>query len=271
MTTALYADPAHQPFRLEAGDVRALLIPGFLGTPKEMRPLGEALAAAGISASGVLLPGFGPDIARLGQVRAEDWVAAAGEAWRQERERGRRTLLVGFSMGGAVALAVAERVGLPDAAVLLAPHWKFADRRAMALPLLKHVLREFRPFEKADFTDPGTRATFAEMAPGVDLDDPAMQDRLRRESVIPTRTLDELRRIGVMAAKAAPRVTAAATLLQGLQDSTVLPAYTRQLAGRIGGRAVVDEFDGGHMLVDPGLPTWEPVRAGVLRAAEGMA
>lgn len=271
MTPPLYTDPAHQPFRLEAGDVRALLIPGFLGTPKEMRPIGEELAAAGISASGVLLPGFGPDIARLGKVRAEDWIAAAAEAWQEERARGRRTLLVGFSMGGAVALAVAERVGLPDAAVLLAPHWKFADRRAMALPVMKHVLKEFRPFEKADFSDPGTRATFAEMAPGVDLDDPAMQDRLRRESVIPTRTLDELRRIGAMAAKAAPRVTAAATFLQGRQDPTVLPAFTRQLARKIGGPAEVDEFDGGHMLVDPTLPSWQSVRAGVLRAAEGVS
>ena len=61
------------------------------------------------------MPGFGQDIARLKNVRAEDWLAAAREAWLQTREGAEHTTLIGFSMGGAVALRLAAETGLtPD-------------------------------------------------------------------------------------------------------------------------------------------------------------
>jgi hypothetical protein len=63
---------------------------------------------------------------------------------------------------------------------------------------------------------------FEEMAPGANLDDPSVQDRLRRQTALPTRTLDELRRIGVVAGAAARNVTSPTTILQGRDDTTSL-------------------------------------------------
>src|SRR5215216_4904011 len=206
-----YSDPEHRHFRFEAGSARALLIHGFLGSPRELRPLAQELAAAGVTARGVLLPGFGAGIAQLKTVRAEEWLAAARAAWTETREGASHTSLIGFSMGGAVALQLAAEAGLaPDQLILLAPHWKFADRRATVLPVAKYVIREFKPFGRIDFDNPDMRRMLRELTPGADLDDPEVRHALRNSATIPTRALDQLRRVGRGAAASAPRVSAPA-------------------------------------------------------------
>lgn len=263
-----YTDPEHLPFFFEAGSSRALLIHGFLGSPRELRPLAQELADAGVTARGVLLPGFGANIARLKEARAEDWLVAARAAWEETREGATRTTLIGFSMGGAVALRLAAEAGLaPDQLILLAPHWKFADRRAVVLPVAKYVIREFKPFGRIDFDSPDMRQMLAELAPGADLDDPGVRYALRNSATIPTRALDELRRIGRIAAAGASRVSAPATILQGLQDTTTLPAYSRELAARMG--ADLREIPGDHLIVDPQRSSWDAVRETVVRLAAG--
>lgn len=262
----VYADPEHQPFCFESGAAGALLLHGFMGSPKEMRPVGRALADAGVTSQGILLPGFAGDIAHLRRVGAADWVRAARVAWDELRRHHERRLLVGFSMGGAVALQVAA-ADAPDGLVLLAPHWRFADRRAVALPLLKYVTRDFRPFARADFADPEVRQALLEMSADLDLDDPATRHRLRHETVIPTRTLDELRRVSSGAGRAARRVTSPALIIQGRGDRTVLPGDTRRLAARLGGPVDLQDVDAGHLLVDPDAPAWASIRDRVLRFA----
>jgi carboxylesterase len=263
-----YTDPEHRPFLFEAGSSRALLIHGFLGSPRELRPLAQELAGSGVTAHGVLLPGFGANIARLKEVRAEDWLAAARAAWEETREGATRTTLIGFSMGGAVALRLAAEAGLaPDQLILLAPHWKFADRRAAVLPVAKYVIREFKPFGRIDFDSPDMRQMLAELAPGADLDDPAVRYALRNSATIPTCALDELRRIGRSAAAGASRVSAPVTIVQGLQDTTTLPAYSRELAAQMG--ADLREIPGDHLIVDPARSSWSAVRDIVVGLAAG--
>ena len=266
MNDLFYIDPEHQPFLFEAGPSRALLIHGFLGSPRELRPLAHELAAAGVTTRGVLLPGFGQDIARLKQVGAEDWLAAARAAWLETREGASHTTLIGFSMGGAVALRLAVGAGLaPDRLILLAPHWKFADRRAVILPVARYVIRDFKPFGRVDFDSPDMRRMLAELAPDADLDDPQVRHQLRNAATIPTRALAELRRIGVTAAASAAAVSTPTTILQGLQDTTTLPKYSRKLAARMG--ADLRELPGDHLIVDPGRPSWNIVRDTVIRLA----
>jgi carboxylesterase len=268
MSDLFFTHPDHQPFAFDGGASRALLIHGFLGSPREMRPLAEALAAAGVAARGVALPGFGRDFARLRQVRVADWLTAARSAWVETRAGARHTTLIGFSMGGAVALRLAAELELaPDRLILLAPHWKFADRRGALLPMAKYLIRDFRLMGRIDFDDPEVRRAFADMAPDANLDDPAVQRQLRQAASIPTRALDELRRVGLTAAAAAPRVAAPTTILQGLQDTVSLPAYSRALAARMG--ADLREMAGDHLIVDPSKPSWPAVRDIVAELARG--
>ena len=266
MDDILYRDPEHQPFQLAAGPARALLIHGFLGTPRDMRPLAHALAEAGVTARGVLLPGFAVPTSQLRHVRATDWLDAARAAWIETRECAAHATLIGFSMGGAIALQLAAEAGLaPDQLVLLAPHWKFADKRTLILPIGKYLIRDFRPFGRPNFENPETRRVFAEMAPGADLDDPSVRQRFHEAFTIPTHALDELRRVNNAAAAAARRISTRSLILQGLQDRTTLPAYSRQLAARLGAELL--EIPGDHLIVDPARPSWPAVREAVIRRA----
>jgi carboxylesterase len=268
MDNILYQDPEHQAFHFEAGPARALLIHGFTGTPRDMRPLAQELAAAGVTARGVLLPGFAQSTDALRHVRATDWLAAAREAWIETRSGASHATLIGFSMGGAIALALAAESGLaPDQLILLAPHWRFADRRAIFLPLGKHFIRTFRPFGRPNFADPNTRRALAQLAPGADLDDPAVRRQLDDAFTIPTHALNELRRINTIAAASSRRCTAPSLILQGLQDSTTLPVHSRTLAARIGAQLL--ELPGDHIIVDPNRPSWPIIRNTILSQLDG--
>ncbi len=270
-----FSGEAHRPFALAPDPVAAagrpstgaLLIHGFMGTPKEMRPLGEALAAAGVAAHAPLLPGFGPQVAALAATRATDWVGHAARAWDEVVARHERTLLLGFSMGGAVALQVAARRA-PDRLALLAPLWRLGDWPISlvmpALPALKHVVRTYSPFARANFGDPGVRQFFAAMDPSLDLADPAIQARLRDETKVSMAVIDELRRVATDGAAAAAAVWAPTVVLQGSEDRVVTPARTRALLTRFGGPLSYRELPADHLLVADDRPSWPDVRATVV-------
>ncbi|MCA9863975.1 MAG: alpha/beta fold hydrolase [Thermomicrobiales bacterium] len=245
----------------------ALLLHGYMGTPRELRPLGEALAAAGVTTRGELLPGFGKEgRPQLGRVRAEDWLDAARAAWLEVTRGAAHRTLIGFSMGGALALTLAADPAVrPDALVLLAPYWRMADRRAVLLPVAHFVMPRFQPFGKLDFTDPATRLTLAEAVPGVDLDDPDVQRSFQEEMTVPTHSLHQLRRLGLRASRARLAPQTSRVIVQGLQDPTTLPQDSRDLSRMIGARLI--EVPADHMLVDQNAPAWERVRDAVLSRA----
>lgn len=250
---AFFTGPEHQPFQLGQGPTGVLLIHGFPGTPAEMRPLGERLATAGHAAHGLLLPGFGPDIVRLGEVSSEDWLAAARAAWRDLRAAHQTAVLIGYSMGGALALRLAAD-DPPDGLVLLAPFWRLGGCLLRLLPLLKHVFRNVAPFRRADFNSPGVRRQLEALLPDADLDDPQVQQYLREQVRLPLSAIDDLRRLGQSARAFAPRVAGPALVLQGDADTTVPPAATRQLVSQMGRSVTYREVPGTHRFVrlEPG-------------------
>jgi len=267
--TSFYGTPEHQSFTLGEGAKGILLLHGFPGTPSELRPLGEALAARGWRVHAPLLPGFGADIARLGETRWQAWVGAAREAWLRTQAEAERSVLLGFSMGGAVALHVAADAP-PDLLVLVAPFWRVADPRARFLPLLKHVKPRLKPFEKTDFGAAGVRARFQSLAPDLDLSDLAVQRRLRHEVTLPTAAVDELRKLGAGAFRTAARVRAPSLILQGYEDPTVPPRETRHLLGRLGGPVTLRELSGDHEIIKPHAPGFGGLTRALLNHLEAV-
>lgn len=259
-----YQQERFRPFSIlheHDGDHRtgAMLVHGFTGTPDEMRPLARVLAGMGIDAQVMLLRGMGPEIARLGEMTAGTWKEAAVARWRDHVERYERTILIGFSMGGAIALLQAS-AHPPDLLVLLAPHVRMADRRAIALPLVKHIRKEILPFERTDFSDPGTRKWLEQTLPGLDIGDPAVQTSLRTESRMSTAMLDELRKISAASERAAPALAVPTLIVQGHQDTIALPVHTRRLVGKMRNLVAYHEIEGDHMLPFDTFPTWPAVR-----------
>ncbi|CAN5769113.1 alpha/beta fold hydrolase [soil metagenome] len=245
-----YSAPEHQAFTLGESKRHALLVHGFPGTPAELRPLASFLAEAGWQVRAPLLPGFGSSIETLGQKRWQDWTHAVESEFRTLAAGAEHTLLLGFSMGGAIALVAATNVK-PDTLVLLAPFWRFDDWRVNLLPVFKHFVRTLKPFENADFSDPQTRETFKEIAPDADLSDPDTQAQLKKSVALPTEAIDQLRQLGRRAYALAPRVSAPCLVIQGEGDTTVRPEHTRKLVERID-RAQLVEVSGGHSFVGTG-------------------
>jgi carboxylesterase len=94
-----------------AGDERGVLcLHGITGTPFEVRPFAEAFGRAGFSVEAPLLAGHGATLRELAPTTWADWLASAEHALEALRARTaqRPAAIVGFSMGGLLALRMAR-------------------------------------------------------------------------------------------------------------------------------------------------------------------
>lgn len=135
--------PGAEPFGVDAGDVGVLLCHGFTGNPTSLRPWAEFLAAAGHTVRLPRLPGHGTTWKDMASTRWEDWYGEVDTAFRELRPKVRVLVVGGLSMGGALALQLAEQHGAGetgvDGLVLVNPAVKIEDRRLAALPVLRWV------------------------------------------------------------------------------------------------------------------------------------
>jgi alpha-beta hydrolase superfamily lysophospholipase len=210
------------------------------------------------------LPGFGPELEQLPERRYTDWIDAVRLVLRDAKEQGRPTLVIGYSMGGAVASAAAA-AEMADGVTLLAPFWNATGLLWKLLPALRHVFRTVQPFRlvKPDFSDPDVRRGIADFFPGLDLDDPAVQQSVR-DFAVPTGVFYEVRRVGQAAARAAPALKAPTLVLQGTEDEAVRPDLTRDFVKRLAGPLDYRELAADHDLVNPEKPAWSEVQTAVL-------
>lgn len=264
-----FQDSEHLPFFWKGKNHAALLIHGFPGTPAEMRPLGLELKNLGWTVNGLMLPGFGSDIETLYQRRFSDWTGAVTAAVLKLQQDHEAVVLIGYSMGGALALSAAidHRItGL----VLLAPFWSLGSRWLDVLwPLFRLAFRRVSPLRHADFSAPEIRSSITRMFGEIDLHDPAVQKNLRNLTV-PVKTLGQLRALGREVFRRASAMDTPTMVIQGRQDHVVSPYRTQRLIGRLGNAVRYYEVEGGHDLVDPSGAAWNEVKKHVLRFAESI-
>lgn len=134
-----------EPFAHAGGSLGALVCHGFTSTPQSVRPWAEHLAAAGLTVEVPLLPGHGTTWRELSRTTWHAWYAEVDRAFQRLRGRCDTVVVMGLSMGGTLALRLAEqhpgrdRDGV-DGLVLVNPSVQTDDPRARFLPLLRRVL-----------------------------------------------------------------------------------------------------------------------------------
>lgn len=116
-----FTDEICQPFFLEGGDRGVLLLHGFTGSIAHMRPLGEALNRLGFTVMGVNLPGHAESMEAMAKTGWEDWVNAAKDAFFHLQSRCRYTSVAGLSMGGCLALLIAQQMQPAAVVTISAP------------------------------------------------------------------------------------------------------------------------------------------------------
>ncbi len=266
-----FSGEQHQSFARIEGDSGALLLHGFMGTPAELHPISGVLEQNGFSTYGPLLPGFGERVDTLSGVGREEWIGEPGQLWEELHRAGKGQVLVGFSMGGAIALNLARQYP-PERLILLAPLWKVmgGDWRLRLLPVLKRFVKQIQPFAGADLDDPEIRTFFADAMPDLDLDDPDVREIIRNEITLSTSTLDELRHLAASTGELAPEIDVPTLVIQGKTDTSVRCEDTRSLVDRMNAENTeYVEVDAGHMLVADSGNAWEEVRDLIVNFVNG--
>ena len=121
--------------------VGVLVLHGFSGSPASMRPWAEDLAERGYAVEMPLLPGHGTRWQDLNKVRWTDWYDEASAALDRLLETCETTVVCALSMGGSVALRLAEERGDDiSGLVLVNPFVSSKRRELLVLPVLKRIL-----------------------------------------------------------------------------------------------------------------------------------
>jgi carboxylesterase len=215
------------------GALGVLLVHGYLTSPAEMRPLGEYLAAEGMTVLGIRLRGHATVPQALDDVPWEAWAEDVRAGLARLRETCARVSVAGLSLGGALALYVASQrsparvvaMATPDHEVVRRIPVRWIDRVARVIPAL--------PKLGSDVRDPaGRRARFT-------------YDQVRLKSVVElVEFLDGMD--GVL-----PHIDTPTLLIHARQDRVVPPASAERIAQQLGGPVKLRWLArGGHPLLD---------------------
>jgi esterase/lipase len=152
--------PGAEPFAFPGGDgpegrTGVLLVHGFTGTPMSMRPWGEHLAAEGFAVRCPLLPGHGTRWQDCNASTHDQWTATVEAAFDELAADCDRVFVAGLSMGGTLALRLAEKRGDDVAGLLLVNPSLLTERLdAKLLPLLARITPSWAPIG-SDIKKPG--------------------------------------------------------------------------------------------------------------------
>ncbi len=108
-------------------DVGCLLIHGFGGSPEEVAPLAKKLSEEGFKIVCPVLKGHTGVKNDLGNCTYLDWIVSAKEGLEALRKECDKVFIVGFSMGGLIALQLSQKYKLIGVATLNTPiyYWDF--------------------------------------------------------------------------------------------------------------------------------------------------
>ncbi|MBR7832183.1 alpha/beta fold hydrolase [Actinospica durhamensis] len=196
-------------------EIGILLCHGFTGSPHSMRPWGEYLAAAhpDYAIDLPLLPGHGRTWRHLQRTGWPDWYGALEQALEALSARCGRVYLMGLSMGGGLALRLAEQH--PDTVaglVLVNPSVTRNKPTEALLPVISRFVPSISSIgsdvKKPGVTEVGTDRT-------------------------PLKAAYSLSRFWQVVAADLPKVTAPVLVLHSAEDNVVHPRNAAMVLARV--------------------------------------
>ena len=147
--------PGAEPFARDGGPIGAVVLHGFTGTPASVRDWGIALADAGLAVTVPRLPGHGTRWQDMARTQWSDWYGEAERAFDELRSCCAEVFVCGLSMGGTLALRLAEQRPTEVAGAVVVNAALATERKdAKLLPVLRHFIRAF-PGIGSDIAKPG--------------------------------------------------------------------------------------------------------------------
>ena len=125
--------PGAEPGSWQGDSTGVLVLHGFTGSPQSMRPLAEALAAAGFTVEMPLLPGHGTSVDDMLTTSWPDYRDTASAVFDDLAARTDKTFVAGLSMGGTLAIWLAAHRSNVDGLIAI-------NAAAMPQPELAELL-----------------------------------------------------------------------------------------------------------------------------------
>lgn len=153
MTTTAGLLEGAEPFSGGSGTIGVLLIHGFTGSPRSLRPWADDLVARGYRVELPLLPGHGTRWQDMERVEWTDWYATVERAYDALAAEVDVVFVGALSMGGSLALELGAH--RPVAGLILVnPSVTTRDKRFLVLPLLSRFTRSMAAIG-SDIAQPG--------------------------------------------------------------------------------------------------------------------
>lgn len=219
--------PAYRRPRFWPGDERGcLMIHGFTSSPADLRPLSEHLHRLGLTVQELLLPGHGLTPGEMARCHWRDWQQAVAEELARLAARCSQVWLLGFSMGGILALLTAATQETAGVVSISAPIWP--------RPWLTRYAFILQPFYRS-----------------VKLGEPRpCFYPFWRYQEVATKSIAGLMSLISAGKKSLGQVTVPVLVLQGRDDRTVNPASARYIYNRLGSaKKELRFFPGPHLLL----------------------
>jgi carboxylesterase len=200
--------------------IGVLVCHGFTGSPQSMRPWAEHLAAAGFGVRLPRLPGHGTSWRDMQVTTWDDWYAEVDRCFDELAKAYDQVFVMGLSMGGTLALRIAQRHGAEVAGLVLVNASVKADKAVLRLvPLLKWLVP----------TTPGignaiNKADVTELA----------YDK------VPLKALDSFARAWKVVLADLPKVTQPTLLFRSVTDPVVHPSNSAAILARVSATDVTE-------------------------------
>ena len=210
-------------------DLGCLLIHGFTATADEVRPLGNALSAAGFPVVGVQLAGHGTSVADLGRQRWQDWATSVRTA--AVTLETQRVVIVGMSLGALLGLRHAATDGAATIAGLVCcgTPLRLRSRRLTALRRLYRV--------------PGVRRLGLTIPKrGRDISDPVLRAQSRSYASIPLTGVIELLALQDAVGALLPQIAVPTLIMHARHDHTAPVDNAHRLASALTAAPVTTEI-----------------------------